>query len=95
MSGWHSSDVAWFADRAEWRDLAGFVMVETVRTVNGVEGKPERRCFITSLKADARAFRKLVRRATIGLAWRIYDSGEIATPSAMPPPPLLFIVRQP
>ena len=25
-------------------------------------GKPERRCFITSLKADARAFRKLVRR---------------------------------
>ena len=59
---WHSSDVAWFADRAEWRDRAGFVMVETVRTVNGVEGKPERRCFITSLKADARAFRKLVRR---------------------------------
>ena len=59
---WHSSDVAWFADRAEWKDLAGFVMVETVRTVNGVDGKPERRCFITSLKADAKAFRKLVRR---------------------------------
>ena len=59
---WHSSDVAWFADRAEWKDLAGFVMVETVRTVNGVEGKPERRCFITSLKADAKTFRKLVRR---------------------------------
>ena len=59
---WHSSDVAWFADRAGWKDLAGFVMVETVRTVNGVEGKPERRCFITSLKADAKAFRKLVRR---------------------------------
>ena len=59
---WHSSDVAWFADRAEWKDLAGFVMVETVRTVNGVEGKPERRCFITSLEADAKAFRKLVRR---------------------------------
>ncbi len=58
---WHSSDVAWFADRAEWKDLAGFVMVETARTVNGVEGKPERRCFITSLKADAKAFRKLVR----------------------------------
>ena len=59
---WHSSDVAWFADRAEWKDLAGFVMVETVRTANGVEGKPERRCFITSLEADAKAFRKLVRR---------------------------------
>ena len=59
---WHSSDVAWFADRAEWKDLAGFVMVETVRTVNGVDGKPERRCFITSLEADARAFGKLVRR---------------------------------
>ena len=59
---WHSSDVAWFADRAEWKDLAGFVMVETVRTVNGVDGKPERRCFITSLKADAKTFRKLVRR---------------------------------
>ena len=59
---WHSSDVAWFADRMEWKDLAGFVMVETVRTANGVEGKPERRCFITSLKADAKAFRKLVRR---------------------------------
>ena len=59
---WHSSDVAWFTDRAEWKDLAGFVMVETVRTVNGVEGKPERRCFITSLEADAKAFRKLVRR---------------------------------
>jgi predicted transposase YbfD/YdcC len=59
---WHSSDVAWFADRAEWKDLAGFVMVETVRTVNGIEGRPERRCFITSLKADAKAFRKLVRR---------------------------------
>ena len=27
----------------------------------GVEGKPERRCFITSLDADAKAFRKLVR----------------------------------
>ena len=63
---WHSSDVAWFADRAEWKDLAGFVMVETVRTVNGVEGKPERRCFITSLKADAKAFRKLVRRHWVG-----------------------------
>ena len=63
---WHSSDVAWFADRAEWKDLAGFVMVEAVRTVNGVEGKPERRCFITSLKADARAFRKLVRISEAG-----------------------------
>ena len=59
---WHSSDVAWFADRAEWKDLAGFVMVETVRTVNGVDGKPERRCFITSLNADARTLRRLVRR---------------------------------
>ena len=59
---WHSSDVAWFADRAEWKDLAGFVMVESVRTENGVEGQPERRCFITSLEADARAFRMLVRR---------------------------------
>jgi len=59
---WHSSDVSWFEDRAEWRDLAGFVMVESVRTENGVEGEPERRCFITSLAADAKAFRKLVRR---------------------------------
>ena len=59
---WHSSDVSWFEDRAQWRDLAGFVMVERVRTENGVEGKPERRCFITSLAADAKAFRKLVRR---------------------------------
>lgn len=59
---WHSSDVSWFEDRAQWRDLAGFVMAESVRTENGVEGKPERRCFITSLAADAKAFRKLVRR---------------------------------
>ncbi len=59
---WHSSDVSWFEDRAQWRDLAGFVMVESVRTEGGVEGKPERRCFITSLGADAKAFRKLVRR---------------------------------
>ena len=59
---WHSSDVAWFADRAEWKDLAGFVMVETARTVNGVDGKPERRCFVTSLNADARTLRRLVRR---------------------------------
>ena len=58
---WHSSDVARFTDRAQWRGLAGFAMVETVRSGGGVEGKPERRCFITSLGADAKAFRKLVR----------------------------------
>lgn len=58
---WHSSGVAWFTDRAQWRGLAGFAMVETVRSGGGVGGKPERRCFITPLGADAKAFRKLVR----------------------------------
>ena len=58
---WHSPDTGWFQDKAKWKDLAGFVMVETVRTENGVEGRPERRCFITSLDADAKAFQKLVR----------------------------------
>lgn len=55
---WHSSGVAWFTDRAQWR---GFAMVETVRSGGGVGGKPERRCFITPLGADAKAFRKPVR----------------------------------
>lgn len=36
---WHSSDVAWFTDRAQWRGLAGFVMVETVRSGGGVGGE--------------------------------------------------------
>ena len=26
---WQSRDVSWFEDRAKWRDLAGFVMIET------------------------------------------------------------------
>lgn len=36
--GWHSSGVAWFTDRAQWRGLAGFAMVETVRSGGGVGG---------------------------------------------------------
>ena len=58
---WQSRDVSWFEDRAKWRDLAGFVMIETSRWEGGKWTDPDVRCYLTSLAADARRLRRIAR----------------------------------
>lgn len=58
---WQSCDVAWFEDRARWRDLAGFVMIETSRWEGGKWTDPDVRCYLTSLAADASRLRRIAR----------------------------------
>ena len=58
---WQSRDVSWFEDRAKWRDLAGFVMIETSRWEDGKWTEADVRCYLTSLVADARRLRRIAR----------------------------------
>jgi len=58
---WCTADVAWFADREQWRGLASFGLVEAKRETNG-EVSVERRYFISSLPGDdAKQFLHAVR----------------------------------
>ena len=58
---WCTADVAWFADREDWKGLANFGMVEAKREIKG-QIAVERRYFISSLPGhDARLFLQAVR----------------------------------
>jgi predicted transposase YbfD/YdcC len=48
---WCTADVAWFADRDQWKGLASFGMVEAKRETKGKVSR-ERRYFISSLSGD-------------------------------------------
>lgn len=57
---WQSTDIQWFQDRALWKDLSSFGMVESIRNVKG-KSTIERRHFLTSLPLDAQRFGQAVR----------------------------------
>ena len=45
---WYTNDVEWFSEKEKWRDLTGFAVVESERTLKGVTSI-DRRYYITSL----------------------------------------------
>jgi predicted transposase YbfD/YdcC len=55
-----TNDVAWSGADAEWKDLAGFGMVEATREIHGITST-ERRYYLTSLTSSAEEFGKAVR----------------------------------
>ena len=55
-----TSDIDWFADKADWKNLKSFGMVTAHRTI-GETTTVETRFFITSLPAEAKLFAEAVR----------------------------------
>lgn len=57
---WQSTHIDWFEDRALWKGLRSFGMVESIRKVKG-KSTIERRYFLSSLPLNARRFGEAVR----------------------------------
>lgn len=57
---WQSTDMDWFEDKARWKELKSFGMVESIRTVKG-KSTIERRYYLSSLALDAKRFGHAVR----------------------------------
>lgn len=57
---WQSADIAWFQDKALWKGLTSFGMVESIRTIKG-KSAIERRYYLCSLPLDAKRFGHAVR----------------------------------
>jgi predicted transposase YbfD/YdcC len=57
---WVTSDTAWMDAKPEWANLKSIGMVESERTI-GEESSVERRCYLTSLGANAKEFARAVR----------------------------------
>lgn len=57
---WQTEDMEWFQDKALWKGLRSFGMVESIRTVKGV-ASIERRYYLSSLGLDAKTFAGAVR----------------------------------
>jgi predicted transposase YbfD/YdcC len=57
---WQSTDIEWCQDRALWKSLKSFGMVESIRNVKG-KRSIERRFFLSSLPLDAQRFGKAIR----------------------------------
>jgi predicted transposase YbfD/YdcC len=57
---WITSDIAWMDAKSEWPKLKSIGLVESERTI-GEESSVERRCYLTSLEADAKEFARAVR----------------------------------
>ena len=57
---WHTTDIQWFEDKALWKGLRSFGMVESIRGIKGVNSI-ERRYYLCSLPLDAERFAKAVR----------------------------------
>lgn len=56
-----SDDIAWLRNKGEWQGLQSIVMAERERTVTGEETSLERRYYISSMAADAKALGKAIR----------------------------------
>lgn len=56
-----TSDIWWLRNKAEWEAIETIAMVESERTVVDDETSIERRYYISSLEADARAVGKAIR----------------------------------
>lgn len=57
---WHSTDISWFQDRAKWKGLKSFGMVESIRKEKG-KSAIERRYYLSSLALDAPRLGQAVR----------------------------------
>lgn len=57
---WVSDRIDWLSQRSDWRGLRSLVMVESVREM-GNKATQERRCFISSLPADAERAGRMIR----------------------------------
>lgn len=57
---WQSTDIDWFQDKALWKGIRSFGMVESIRKVKG-KSSIERRYFLSSLPLDAQRFANAVR----------------------------------
>lgn len=55
-----TSDIEWMDAKPEWAKLKSIGMVDSERTI-GKESSVERRCYLTSLDADAKEFARAVR----------------------------------
>ncbi|HJQ24347.1 MAG TPA: ISAs1 family transposase [Blastocatellia bacterium] len=56
-----SDDIAWLRNKGEWSGLQSIVMAERERTVEGEATSLERRYYISSMAADAKALGKAIR----------------------------------
>jgi len=57
---WQTTDIDWFADKALWKKLRSFGMVESIRKVKG-KSTIERRYYLSSLPLGAHEFARAVR----------------------------------
>ena len=57
---WITSDIEWMEVKPEWAKLKSIGMVESERTL-GEESSVDRRCYLTSLDANAKEFARAVR----------------------------------
>ena len=57
---WQYADIDWFEDKAVWKGLKSFGMVESIRKVKG-KSAIERRYYLSSLPLDAKRFGRAVR----------------------------------
>jgi predicted transposase YbfD/YdcC len=57
---WQSTDVHWFEDKKQWKQLRSVGMVESIRCVKG-KNSIERRYYFSSLPLDAKTFAKAAR----------------------------------
>ena len=57
---YHTTDIAWFADKHLWPGLQSIGMVESVRHING-QSTLQRRYYLSSLEMDASNFARAVR----------------------------------
>jgi predicted transposase YbfD/YdcC len=58
---WQSTDIDWFQDKALWKDLRSFGMVESIRRIKR-KNTIERRYYLSTLPLDAKTFAKAVRQ---------------------------------
>ncbi len=56
-----TADIEWLPQKAEWRGLRSMAMVESERTVDGQAATRERRCYISSLPAEAKQLGRAIR----------------------------------
>lgn len=59
-SYWVTSDIEWMDVKSQWAKFKSIGMVESERII-GEESSVERRCYLTSLDADAKEFARAVR----------------------------------
>lgn len=58
---WQTTDIAWFHDKVQWKELSSVGLIESIRIVKGVR-TVERRYYLSSLALGAQTFAQAVRQ---------------------------------